>query len=313
MMSRMVPPRSLLNLTRRFKLIPETSHRRRLAITLAALLVATMASSTRPAQDKTSAARTPKGTIVFVVSGHTDDTMMDAVVLVEGRKLREPYTDEQKNDFGKQYWATGKDYRLLFGGGEAGTVRVDSWGEGCNNIHAMVTAKTKLDLGKVAALATNSDVLGRGKSSRRALTAPERKAMLALMKRIYNQHRTPAALMREIKSGELVATDLYGDGNFEFIGDFAVAAKNKFERDLFLIARMQGAGMRAEFVKFQAYQPPPEGFLSAINFLDQLDLDGDGVAEVFAEQGGFDGYEYLIFKKVNGRWRQVYEIAGDAC
>jgi hypothetical protein len=66
-------------------------------------------------------------------------------------------------------------------------------------------------------------------------------------------------------------------------------------------------------VKFQAYQPPPEGFLSSIDFVDQLDLDGDGVAEVFAQQGGFDGYQYLIFKKVGGRWRQVWEIGGDAC
>ena len=47
--------------------------------------------------------------------------------------------------------------------------------------------------------------------------------------------------------------------------------------------------------------------------LRALDLDGDGMGEVFAQQGGFDGYTWLIFKNVNGRWRQVYEIAGDAC
>jgi hypothetical protein len=44
-----------------------------------------------------------------------------------------------------------------------------------------------------------------------------------------------------------------------------------------------------------------------------MDLDGDGLGEVFATQGGFDGYALLIFKKTNGRWRQVYDIAGDAC
>ena len=97
------------------------------------------------------------------------------------------------------------------------------------------------------------------------------------------------------------------------IASFTSAANNKFERDLFLIAHQQGAAMRADFVKFQAYQPPPETFLSSIDFIDQLDLDGDGTGEVFATQGGFDGYALLIFKKVGGRWRQVFDTIGDAC
>jgi hypothetical protein len=69
---------------------------------------------------------------------------------------------------------------------------------------------------------------------------------------------------------------------------------------LFLIAKPQGTGMTADFAKFQAYQPPPEEFLSNIDFVDQLDLDGDGTGEVFATQAGFDAYAYVIFKKVAG-------------
>jgi hypothetical protein len=80
-----------------------------------------------------------------------------------------------------------------------------------------------------------------------------------------------------------------------------------------LIATPQAAGLRAEFVKFQAYQPPAEGFLSSIDFIDQLDIDGDGLGEVFATAGGFDGYALLVFKRVGGRWRQVYDQIGDAC
>ena len=55
--------------------------------------------------------------------------------------------------------------------------------------------------------------------------------------------------------------------------------------------------MKADFVKFQAYQPPSEGFLSSIDFVDQLDLDGNGVGEVFATQGGFDGYATRFLRK----------------
>lgn len=242
---------------------------------------------------------------------------MDALVMIDGNRLQHPYRDEQKGDekvFAEKYFATGKLYRLIFGGGEAGTVTVDKWSEGCNNIHAQVTANTSAKLGgRVMALATDSVALGKRASTRRAPTETERAAAMALVKSIYRQNRTPANLISSINVTNLTATDLDGDGIFEMIGSFTLTARNKFQRDLFLIAKPQAAAMRADFVKFQAYQPPPEQFLSSIDFVDQLDLDGNGVGEVFAIQGGFDGYQYLIFKKVGRRWRQVFDQIGDAC
>jgi len=255
-----------------------------------------------------------KVTVVFAVTGRPDETSMDPVVIVERGHFLAPYSDAEQNTFGEKFFAAGKTYRLIFGGGDAGSVTVDKWSVGCNNIHAQVTVSSSTKLGgRVMALATSSETLGKRASSRRAPTDSERQAVLTLMKTIYRQKLTPSSSIPSIKISNLTATDLDGDGKYEFIGSFALAAKNKFERDLFLIAKPQGAAMRADFVKFQAYQPPPEGFFSSIDFVDQLDLDGDGVSEVFAEQGGFDGYGYLIFKKAGGRWRQVFDMAGDAC
>lgn len=262
-------------------------------------------------------AQTRTSTLVFTVSGSGAEGSMDAVVLVDGKQLRAPYNSEKEDaqkKFGEQYFAAGKVYRLIFGGGEAGTVKVDKWSVGCNNIHAQVTSTTSAKLGgKVMALATNSTTLGKRSVSRRPPTDAERTAVLALMKSIYQQKRTPTTLMSQIKVTNLTATDLNGDGKYEMVGSFTLAAKNKFERDLFLIAKPQGDKFVADFVKFQAYQPPPEEFLSSIDYIEHLDLDGDGMGEVFAQQGGFDGYALLIFKKVGGRWRQVHDMIGDAC
>jgi hypothetical protein len=268
------------------------------------------ASPSPPAQPRNSA-------VVFAVSSEGDEGSMDAVVIVNGARLQRPYNDEAeagRKTFGQKYFAAGKVYRLIFGGGDAGTVKVKSWDLGCNNIHAKVNPSTSAKLGgKVMALATTSATLGKRQSTRRAPTEAERAAMLTLMKSIYRQNRTPENLLSSIAVTNLTATDVDGDGTFEMIGSFTLAAKNKFERDLFVIAKPQGAAMKADFVKFQAYQPPAEGFLSSIDFVDQLDLDGNGVGEVFATQGGFDGYSYLIFKKVGGRWREVFNFVGDAC
>jgi hypothetical protein len=266
---------------------------------------------------KPAAAQRRKAVVVFAVSAESGEGTMDAVVIVDGQQLRAPQKDEDKagqKKFAEEYFATGRTYRLISGGGEAGSVAVKKWSEGCNNVHAEVTPSTSVRLGgQVKALATNSDSLGKRTSSRRAPTDEERAGLLALVKSIYTQNRTPASLIPSIKVTNLTATDLDGDGKYEFIGSFTLGAKNKFQRDLFLIAHQQGTAMRSDFAKFQAYQPPPEQFLSNIDFVDQLDLDGDGMGEVFATQAGFDAYAYLIFKRVGGRWRQVYQGMGDAC
>ena len=286
---------------------------------LAVLIVSSvlMVSAPREGKSAVTAAQPRKGVVVFSVSAESGTGSMDAVVIVDGKQLRAPYNNEQKDrqkSFANEYFAPGKVYRLIFGGGEAGKVTVKKWSEGCNNIHAEVNPATTARLGgKVMALATNSDTLGKQASARRPPTDAERAAVMTLMKSIYAQHRTPAGLMASIKVTNITATDLNGDGNYEMIASFTSGAKNKFERDLFLIAHQQGAVMRADFAKFQAYQPPPETFLSSIDFIDQLDLDGDGTGEVFATQGAFDGYAYLIFKKVGGRWREVNSMIGDLC
>ena len=262
-------------------------------------------------------AQTKKQTIILAVQSEAGEGSLDAIGILEASKLRSPYSDEQKDrqkTFANDYFKKGAVYRLIFGGGDAGTATVSKWSEGCNNIHAQATVSTSARLGgKVMALATNSETLGKRTISRRPPTDAERAATLALMKTIYQQHRTPASLLSSIKVSNLTASDLNGDGKYEMIGSFTLAAKNKFERDLFLIATPQGTAMRADFSKFQAYQPPAEGFLSSIDFIDQLDIDGDGVGEVFATMGAFDGYALVVFKKTGTRWRQVHDQIGDLC
>ena len=114
---------------------------------------------------------------------------MDAVVFVENGKLRQPYpeyNEAMQRKFGSEYFATGRKYRVTFGGGEVGSATVKGFDMGCNNIHATTTVK---DNGKIpphlSALATNSDSLGRKPSSRRAPTDAERATMNLLVARVY--------------------------------------------------------------------------------------------------------------------------------
>lgn len=295
--------------------------RRGLAVlTLLCALPASLAGARQVTFSQATANSKPqKGkTLVCVVSNTGDaEFSMDAVVIVEGGKLRQPYAEDKKADqtgFANEYFSAGRKYRLTFGGGDAGTATIKKWDTGCNNIHASVEVETTAKLaGKVMALATNSKTLGSRQSARRAPTAEERKAVMQMVKQFYSAKGTPPALLGRITTTNLTATDLDADGKFELVGSFVIATPNKFRRDLFMIAEPQGINYKAALMDYQSYKLQPEGFDSAINFVDQLDLDGDGNGEVFAIQGGFDAYGYAIYKKANGRWRKVYTATGDAC
>ena len=252
-------------------------------------------------------------TLVCVVSGES----VDPVVFVERGKLLQPYLEEKEKErslFANEYFKAGRKYRLTFGGGDQGTATITKWDTGCNNVHAVAELKTAAKLGgRVMALATNSETLGHKPAARRAPTTAERAALMAVVKRVYRAKGAAASLLPRITTTNLTATDLDGDGQYEFVGSFVIATPNKFRRDLFLITESEASGYKEALVEYQSYKLPPEGFASAIDFVDQLDLDGDNVGEVFTIQGGFDAYGYAIYKRQKLRWRKVYSFVGDAC
>jgi len=275
-------------------------------------LIGSMAGATA-SRDLALSPQLKEKTLVCVVSGES----VDPVVFVEGGKLLQPYLDEKETErslFAKEYFKAGRKYRLTFGGGDQGTATITKWDTGCNNVHAVAELKTAVKLGgRVMALATNSETLGHKPGARRAPTAAERAALMAVVKRVYRSKGVAASLLPRITTTNLTATDLDGDGKYEFVGSFVIATQNKFRRDLFLITESEGAGYKEALVEYQSYKLPPEGFASAIDFVDQLDLDGDNVGEVFTIQGGFDAYGYAIYKRQKLRWRKVYSFVGDAC
>ncbi|MDT4955939.1 MAG: hypothetical protein QOJ02_4077 [Acidobacteriota bacterium] len=297
-----------------------------LALVVALLFTGSSLLTTGSAQTRRQPARKPlTGTALFVVSsnsepGETPEYGMDALVILNRGKYIDPVGEADSSamkPFAEKYFKAGNKYRVLFGGGEVGSAIVKSYGEGCNTIHSTISVESSAKIGgHIKGLATNSETLGKKASSRRALTQAERAGVMTLAKNIYRQHKTSNALMRSLQVNNLTATDLDGDGKFEIVGDFQIAADSTStegpRRDLFLIATPSGAGYKAELAEFQSYRMN-SGFGRGVGFVDQLDMDGDGQAEVVTVDQGFDGYGYSIYKKQGGRWRMVYSVMGDAC
>jgi len=202
------------------------------------------------------------------------------------------------------FLSSGREYRVLSGGMDVGTMTVEGrLCDRCPEAWVHLDAKAR-PTGNVMALATDAPRVARAAGFRRAPESDQRTASLAIAKEALGRHGVTPAELAALKIVNLTATDLDGDGKAELIGSYQLG-----RHDL-----------------FQLLEPSPDGFRTAVeryNFLedaqtvrqderlvDHADLDGDGVGEVVTIRGSSDGFDYAVYQKKEGRWRQVYEGGG---
>jgi hypothetical protein len=291
------------------------------ALLLAALVSLTLPSAARVgAQKKTTTGRaqTGGGTVIFAVEKYEARVTLEPVVVYKGGTFGKPPIDADDkviNSFVGQYFKEGKQYRLLSGGGEAGTVTVKKYLEpGCVGLVAEASAQTRVRLGgEVRALATNSTTIGRQTTSRRPPTDTERTLALEFARLAYVGNGVGDAHTNRMEVINLTATDLDGDGKFELIGSFNIDRVKGQTGDgyaLFIIYEPQGELLKPALTWFHS---GGEGEYEDRRLVDQLDIDGDGIAEVVAAGHYYESNDYIVYKKRQGRWREVYKGGGGGC
>ena len=275
-------------------------------------------------------AASKKDVVIFAVAGEMGTTI-DPIIFIRDGKFVFPEeadgTDEGLTKFAGEYYREGRKYRVISGGGEAGslTVKRSHITDECFRTGADVELQTTVKVGRVLmALATDSESIGRGKPMRRAPTEEERTAALKLASDVMRQKRVPAAALKTLESINLTATDIDGDGRAELIGSFRAKQGKTARHLLFLIAEPQGDSFKmghSEYERIAAKdlmdpsmvdEVGNAGFLAEI-LVDQADLDGDGVGEVVSTASSFEGQGYYIYKRAQGRWRKAYEGANYRC
>lgn len=274
-------------------------------------------------------------TVVFVVSSSpaAQSATIVPILIIEQGGYKQPVAGDSDqaeiSRFASDYYGKGQKYRLLSGGGSAGslTVKASTKDSECSRTGAEVSLQTQAKLNtNVMALATNSDTLGRAQGSRRAPTAAERAGVLALAKDTYKQKGVPAALLPSMVTVNLTASDLNGDSKAELIGSFVVKkTKGGQERYvLFLLAEADGNSYKAALSNYDRFTS--KDIMSGADidvigrdgvyterFIDQLDLDGDGTSEVITMKLGLEGDGYNIYRKQKGQWQTLYEFSNYKC
>ena len=283
-------------------------------LSLAVCACAAVGARQKPAGP--GAAQGGGGAVVFAVSKYESSVTAEPVVIYRnGAYVVPPIdNDDGTHSFARDYFRAGRKYRILSGGGEAGTLTIIKYQEpGCVGLVADATAETQARLGgRVKALATDSQTLGRGTASRRAPTEAERTRAVELARAAYAKNGVGAALASKMEVVNLTATDLDRDGRFELVGSFLVKKEGSAPDNytLFLIMEPAGDALKTAWEWFH------KGFEDAYedrHFVDQVDFDGDGVGEIIAMGSYYESNDYVIYKRQQGRWRPVYKGGGGGC
>lgn len=298
------------------------SHGLRLLCCTLSLFAFTAPSFESGAQTRPARPAANKEVVVFAVNKYDAMQQMEPVVIVRRGVYVKPPVDEsdvaggdlaaQSKRFIDEYFRAGRQYRLLFGGGDAGTITVQKYLEpGCVGMNAEVSAQTEARLGgEVRALAVSSDALGRGASSRRVPTEAERASALELARAAFARNAVGAALVKKMETLNLTATDLDRDGRAELVGSFRVVSADYTNYALFMLFEPSGDKFKPALTW---YHKGVEATAADRRLVDQLDLDGDGVSEVVAVGHYYESNDYIIYKKQRGQWRAVYQGGGGGC
>ena len=241
------------------------------------------------------------------------------VIINRGRYQDPPYLDPDREPFNNSYFRKDQSHRLLYGAREAGRITIEKptergcaeWGSALARLQSNVEFKL--------ALATNNPRLGKQRSTRRAPTNAERLTAFNFARSIFKQKRVPASLVATLKAEDLIATDLNGDGRAELVANFYIGpTPSEGISDYSLLLLLEPLGRAGYRVGLSRYYHNKDKYHQAAGaqddqYLDQLDLDGDGTDEILIRTGYWEAWNYSIYKKRGGRWRRVYQGGGGGC
>ncbi|MEJ7701004.1 MAG: hypothetical protein WKF71_15370 [Pyrinomonadaceae bacterium] len=284
------------------------------------LLVVSAIFSQKRAKPKPSKAKP----IVFAVI--SDGERIEPIGEIDKGKLVETTggdgEDESLLSFSQNYYKPKTTYNLIFGGAKNGTVTiVDSNPKStCGKNAATVTtqsSKAKLK-GLVMGLATNETPIKTASGLRRLPTAAERGEIESLVRAEFTKQGVTAKAVKNLKYHNLTALDVDYDRKAEMVGSYWAENSAKERNLLFFIAEKNKSG-KYKFGYSEYGKVTPDEIMSG-DFkdldeeamvtellLDAMEYNGDTTAEIFTVVKAFEGYNYNVYSRQNGKWTKVFE------
>lgn len=253
-----------------------------------------------------------------------DAPILDPVVILDGKDFRNPMAYLQEKDttkaqadaylFEKKYLVAGRKYTMLFGGNDKGSIVVrEASGIGCESLAATLIPPIPSANGQKALAATSTIGIGLHPNWREPPSPQQEAAFVKLTAEVLADQGVNAVAPAAVKLRNLRATKLGSDRPAALIGSVTFKAKDA-NHNLFLVAEQNGNRWSIVLSSYHASKDLADGVDDIEeNFLDQLDLDGDGMDEIITISGYYESWDYTIYRLEQGAWKKVYQGGGGGC
>ncbi len=230
--------------------------------------------------------------------------------------------DEAKalTKFTGTYYKPKTVYNLIFGSTVNGTVTIvsaDPKTDCGKNLATITTRSIKAKLsGFVMSLATNEKTLKTASGVRRLPTAAERTEIESLVRAEFAKQGVSKNAVKNLHYYNLTAIDVDNDGKAELVGSYWVESSAKERNLLFFIAEKAGKDKYSFGYIDYAKVTPKEvmsGELKDLDelggelLLDSLEYNGDTTAEIFTISKAFEGNNFHVYSRLEGKWTKVFD------
>ena len=230
--------------------------------------------------------------------------------------------DEAKSltSFTNTYYKPKTVYNLIFGSATNGTITVissDPKSDCGKNLATITTQSTKAKLkGFVMGLATSEKTTKTASGVRRLPTATERAEIESLVRAEFVKQKVSANAIKNLQYYNLTAIDVDNDGKAEMVGSFWVESSAKERNLLFFIADKNSDGKYVFGYTDYAKVTPDKimsGELKDLDelggelLLDSLEYNGDTTAEIFTISKAFEGNNFHVYSRQDGKWTRVFD------
>lgn len=283
-------------------------------------LILSFSVSTVIAQKKRPPVKAKAKPIIFAVldGGGT----LEPIAFIEKGKLVQAASSDDGNTgttFTNTYYKTKPVYRLIFGGVDDGTATIKSFDPKaeCSAFMAQITAQpTRAKLkGMVMALATDAPTK-KTKGVRRPPTATERAEIETIVRAELIKQGVSTNAAKNLKYYNLTALDVDADGKAEMVGSYWAETSPKERNLLFFIAEKSAGGKYELGYSDYSKVTPAEIMSGEMKDLDELggellldvlEYNGDSTAEIFTINRAFEGNNFQVYSRQDGKWTKVFE------
>ena len=221
------------------------------------------------------------------------------------------------NRFDKEEYPQGRNLEVYVGGNRCGTATVtvlDTLNSCSPVVSEVEVSDSSCFYGQGLAIVTATPLK---KFLQFAIDSAREASILQYGKNEFLRRGIKKEIADKIYIFELRGSDLDGDGKPEYLVTYTIIGEEvhngeyDMQYSLTTILQPDSAGYTPVFTHYPDPGIPPETHY--YHMVDALDFDGEGICKVLYQKRNLSSWDYVLVKKVDGVWTEVYEGAGGGC